>query len=110
MMVDQEKGKFVCCLFMVPELLEKYQWKVITMLILGIVISTGELLIPKFIQYFTDHILKEQNYTLFYTTLGLLVIVTSFLFATIMNNRIKNTVAELASRDLQVSLLSIREL
>jgi len=106
MMVDQGKkaNLFVVYLWCLSYL-KKYQWKVITMLILGIVISTGELLIPKFIQYFTDHILKEQNYTLFYTTLGLLVIVTSFLFfATIMNNRIKNTVAELASRDLQVSL------
>lgn len=84
---------------------KQYQWKVVAMLVMGIVISTCELLIPKFIQYFTDHILAEKNYSLFYTSLILLIIVTSFLFlATTINNKIKNTVAEQASRDLQVSM------
>lgn len=85
--------------------LNKYKWKVVAMLFLGIIISTCELLIPKFIQYFTDHILVEGDYSSFYSSLIILAVVASFLFiATVLNNMIKNTVAEKASRDLQVSL------
>jgi ATP-binding cassette subfamily B protein len=84
---------------------KKYSWKVVTMLILGIVISICELSIPKFIQYFTDHILTEQNHKLFYTSLGLLVVVTILSFiANTINIFIKNIIAEQASRDLQASL------
>ncbi len=72
----------------------------------GLMLSLIELLIPKFIQYFIDIILPNQDYKLFmYCLIGILFLFIVKFGTSSAKELLERNVSENAGKDLQVSML-----
>lgn len=82
--------------------LKPYRWKVFLTVGCGIVMTAGETIVPKAIQYFIDDISLTKNYNAFIMLLLLLsVLVIAVIAAGNARNLVERTVGVKASRDLQ---------
>lgn len=85
--------------------LRPYRWNYCLMLLCIFVISSIQLSIPKFIQYFIDDLIPQNNITLFYLIIGfitLLLIIMFYLQA--YQNILRLKVQEKISYDIQLAL------
>ncbi|MBP1989399.1 hypothetical protein [Paenibacillus eucommiae] len=70
-----------------------------------VLISTAELLIPKFIQLFIDKIIPNKNLHLFYQLItGLIGVFILVLAAVMLQNLIRRHLQEKSARDVQHSI------
>ena len=87
--------------------LKPYYKRFFLIIIISFMITSIELSIPKFIQYFIDSILPERNYELF----GILILfimvlmIIKILFDT-YKNKIERHLQEVVAKDMQLSLFS----
>ncbi|MFD0618641.1 ABC transporter ATP-binding protein [Paenibacillus sp. GCM10027629] len=82
--------------------LKPYRVKVFLMIGCGLAITAGEVLFPKSIQYFIDHIYKMKDYNAFMVLLMMLIVMVIVVIAAGNGrNMLERIVGVKASRDLQ---------
>lgn len=82
-----------------------YKWTFIFFIASSVVITTGEMSIFKFFQYFIDEVFPEKKEHVFFQTILMISGILLLLFiATVAQNIFRRNVQEKASRDLQYSI------
>lgn len=85
--------------------LKPHRKSIVLLVLFGVLAVAGETLAPKVIQYMVDHVFPEQDMSLFYTLLGVLVGVNLLmLIAKNRRNILQCSLSELASRDMQSAI------
>ncbi|QUL57065.1 ABC transporter ATP-binding protein [Paenibacillus tritici] len=85
--------------------LSSYKWRFILVVLLIVIASSIQLIIPKFVQYVIDDLMPTRQYELFFIFVGILV--SLLIIATFFNgfqNNLKIKVQEEATRDLQLKV------
>jgi len=84
-----------------------YWVKAVIYLVLTLITSAISLSVPKFVQFFVDHILPEENYAALYNLILILVsIIISMILIQVVVNRIEKHVMENSLYDLRSDLLN----
>ncbi|SFL71316.1 ATP-binding cassette, subfamily B [Gracilibacillus orientalis] len=87
--------------------LKPYKWKLILLILCGLVITGSQLVIPKLIQYFIDTILESQQTNPFLWLIGLVVMLVVLIITfSAIRNIAQRSLQEKASRDMQFSIYS----
>jgi len=85
--------------------LKPYRLLLSALIVLMIVVSTAELLIPKFIQFFIDTIVPGQGWPQFYTVLAMMALIVCIVIgANMAQNLLRRHIQEKAARDLQLAI------
>lgn len=85
--------------------LKPYRMLLTMLILLMIVASTAELLVPKFIEYFIDFIMPNEEWSHFYTLLMIMALVVCIVIGTkLLQNILSRHIQEKAARDLQLSI------
>lgn len=85
--------------------LKPYLWVVCGFIALILFIVAVELSVPKFIQYFIDHLLPGRKVKPYIEGLGVVALLVLLMIgATVLRNRLQRVIQEKASRDLQFAL------
>lgn len=84
-----------------------YKWTMLLLIGCGLIIAGTEMLIPKAIQYFIDHVLNHKDLpAFFYLILLLLVAVGILILATGGKNMLQRIIREKAAKDLQYTVFA----
>ncbi|WP_066392077.1 ABC transporter ATP-binding protein [Fictibacillus phosphorivorans] len=87
--------------------LRPYKWLFILMIVSSIIVTSIELIIPKFIQYFIDVIVPNKDTILFLTLLcGVIGLVVIMIYLSTVRNNLQRIVQEKASRDIHFKIFS----
>ncbi len=82
-----------------------YTFTFLLILFLVIILTTSELAIPKFIQFFVDSVLPSSNRTIFFISVVLLsVIFMCIVLSTLAQNILRKQLQEKAARDVQLAI------
>lgn len=82
-----------------------YKWQVTLLVSCGIFITGIHLILPKFMQYFTDNILPNEQMHTFWLMIGMIVLAVIILIGLYMaQNVLERIVQEKSSRDLQLTI------
>ncbi|SHM44103.1 ABC transporter ATP-binding protein [Gracilibacillus kekensis] len=85
--------------------LKPYIWKLLLLILCGLIITGAQLVIPKLIQYFIDIVLNEQQSSAFMWLISFVVILVVFIITfSAIRNIIQRFLQEKASRDMQFSI------
>ncbi|RKL64953.1 ABC transporter [Salipaludibacillus neizhouensis] len=83
-----------------------YKWRLCFLILTGIIVTGTQLVVPKLIQFSIDHIFPNKDYLLFIYLLILFLILLIIMFVTAtVQNWLKRTLQEYASRDLHLSII-----
>lgn len=100
-----KKHNLLTVYFWVLSFMSPYKWQLLLLIICGIVLSGVELIIPKFIQYFTDTILPQNDIQQFWLLISVIIVsVIVMIGFTIVLNLLERIVQEKSSRDLQYAI------
>lgn len=85
--------------------IKPYKWKMLLLILCGLMISVTSMLIPKAIQFFIDTVLPEKELRLFlYLMLSILVMISIMILATGGKNLLQRIIHEKAAKDLQYTI------
>jgi ATP-binding cassette, subfamily B, bacterial len=107
--INKEKGTYTLLMvyFWTLSFLRPYLPKLFLLILCGLVINGVELTIPKFIQYFIDSIINEQESKQFIALLALVaVFVVIMILFLALRNLVQRSLQESTSRDMQFSIYS----
>ncbi|MEK3886838.1 ABC transporter ATP-binding protein [Bacillus sp. FSL K6-3431] len=107
--INKDKGTYTLLTVYLWTLsfLRPYLLTLCLLVLCGLIITGVELAIPKFIQYFIDHILAEQQANQFIILIWVIVgLVVMMLLFSALRNLVQRSMQEKASRDIQISIYS----
>lgn len=85
--------------------LKPYRWLLAAVILTGLLMTAGELIIPKATQYMIDRLLPSRDFDQFFRLVGALVgVVVVVLAARALRTMSERIVAENASRDMQAAV------
>ncbi|MDQ0060112.1 ABC transporter ATP-binding protein [Paenibacillus harenae] len=99
--MDLSKRSYIWALkFVLP-----FKKKIVWLAVCGIIAVSGETLTPKMIQYVIDHVVVNQDKSLFFAIIAALTVINLLmLIAKNYRNLLQRTIGELASRDMQTAI------
>lgn len=102
--IEEKRGHLSIYLWCLS-FLKPYKWLVLLFIVSGLVVSGVQLLIPKFIEYFIDHIIPARNTSLFlWLLVGIAMLLVFMILANGVKNLLQRMIQEKTSRDLQYTI------